>query len=159
MRDGEPANLEILMYGFPLKDPRVADRLARGLLLAGMPGQPSGYLKIYEENRLSGDEIRALMFGRTVTGFDELTGEQFWIDRTKEGKATIRSALGSDNGRSWVKGDILLDQWQIFMEGVKISGNVYRNPDARPEKKDEYIRINDFGPVLMSSVNGKEIDN
>ena len=140
------------MYGFPLKDPKVADRLATGLLIAGMPGQPSGYFKIYEENKLTGDEIEALMFGRTVTGFDIFTEAQFWIDRTKDGKATIRSPLGSDSGRSWVEGDILWDQWQMFMQGVKDSGHVFRNPDGAPEKNDEYLKITDFGPVAFSPV-------
>ena len=147
-----PANLRSLMYGFPLTNPEVADRLASGLLMAGMPGQPSGYFKIYEENKLTGDEVRAVLFGGTVTGFDPLTEDQFWIHRNKNGKATIRSLLGSDSGRSWLEGDILWDQWHLFMEGVKSSGHVFRNPDGTLEKKDEYLAINDFGPVSFSPV-------
>ena len=145
-----PANLRNLMYGFPLKNPKVADRLASGLVMAGMPGAASGYLKIYDQYRLTGDEIKTLVFGRKTTGFDPLTEEQFWIDRAKDGEATIRSFLGSDGGRSWIQGDILFDQWNLFMEGVKLSGYVFRNPDGTPEKKDEYLRLDDFGFISFS---------
>jgi len=52
-----PLNLQVLMYGFPFKDPQVANRLADGLLKAGLPGEPSGYFKIYDKNKLTGEEI------------------------------------------------------------------------------------------------------
>ena len=147
-----PADLQNLMYGFPMKNRQVASRLATGLLMAGMPGETSGYLKIYDENKLTGDEIRSLVFGRTVTGFDPFSGEQFWVDRARDGKVTIRGMLGSDTGRSWIEGDVLSERWNFFMEGVELSGNVYRNPDGKPEKKNEYLRLNDFGFVTFSPV-------
>jgi len=124
--------------------------------MAGMPGGASGYLKLYDQNRLTGDEIKALVFGRTMIGFDPFIGEQFWIDRAKDGEATIRSFLGSDSGRSWIQGDILFDQWDLFMEGVKLSGYVFRNPDGTPEKKDEYLRLDDFGFISFSPVDSAQ---
>jgi hypothetical protein len=51
------------MTSSPFKDMEVADRLADGLLKAGMKGQPSGYYKIYEENRMTGKELRELALG------------------------------------------------------------------------------------------------
>ena len=151
-----PANLKNLMYGFPFKNPEVADRLASGLVMAGMPGGASGYLKLYDQNRLTGDEIKTLVFGRTMIGVDPFIEEQFWIDRAKDGEATIRSFLGSDSGRSWIQGDILFDQWNLFMEGVKFSGYVFRNPDGTPEKKDEYLRLDDFGFISFSPVDSAQ---
>ena len=151
-----PANLRNLMYGFPIKNPKVADRLASGLVMAGMPGGTSGYLKISDQNRLTGNEIKMLLFGRTMIGFEPFTEEQFWVDRTKDGKATLRSLLGSDTGKSWVEGDILTDQWDLFMEGVKLSGYVFRNPDGTPKKKDEYLRLDDFGFISFSPVDSAQ---
>ncbi|MFH1082910.1 MAG: tetratricopeptide repeat protein [Pseudomonadota bacterium] len=151
-----PANLRNLMYGFPIKNPKVADRLASGLVMAGMPGGTSGYLKISDQNRLTGNEIKMLLFGRTMIGFEPFTEEQFWVDRTKDGKATLRSLPGSDTGKSWVEGDILTDQWDLFMEGVKLSGYVFRNPDGTPKKKDEYLRLDDFGFISFSPVDSAQ---
>ena len=52
-----------LMYFYPFKDPELDKLFADGLLKAGIKGEPSGYYKIKEENRLTGDEIRQLLFG------------------------------------------------------------------------------------------------
>jgi hypothetical protein len=50
----------------------VADRLADGLLKAGLKGQSSGYYKIYEENRMTGKELRELALGTDST--------KWWIE-------------------------------------------------------------------------------
>jgi tetratricopeptide (TPR) repeat protein len=42
-------HLEMTMYFFPFKKPEHAESLAEGLLLAGMPGKPSGYFKVSDE--------------------------------------------------------------------------------------------------------------
>ncbi|NIO21199.1 MAG: hypothetical protein GTN76_10765, partial [Candidatus Aenigmarchaeota archaeon] len=91
------------------------------------PGKPSGYYKIYEENKLSGEEIKELVFGRTTTGITPwAAGQQWWIERTNDGKATHRQlpfhkgdlesgawsagkgygsfAIRSDSGKSWIEG-------------------------------------------------------
>jgi len=141
-----PIDLRMLMYMFPFKDPEVAERVADGLLKAGLAGEPSGFYKISEKNRLTGEEIRELVFGRTVTGFDPFTGMQWWIDRTKEGKSNRRGTMfGSDSGKSWIEGDMLCEQWQKSLLGVKYCAPIFRNPEGKPGDKDEYIMIVDMG--------------
>jgi len=76
-----------------------------------------------------------------------------WIDCTKDGKATIRGSLGSDSGTSWIEGDMVCAQWQLFMEGIKGCAHVFRNPDGTPEMKNEYLRVTDFGILPFSPVN------
>ena len=145
-------NLRFLMNRFVHKDPQIRERMAEGLLKAGMPGEPSGYYKISMENQLTGAEIRKFFFGRKVTGFNFLTQKQWWIERSKEGKATIRGGEGSDSGKSWVEDSMLCDQWDNLFEGLKDCWPVYRNPEGTPQKYDEYIGVPGYGVYSFSPV-------
>jgi hypothetical protein len=79
---GLPLSFE--MYFWPFKDPEAAERVADGLLKAGLPGQRSAYYKVSEEHRLGGKEIRSLFFGRTVASWPRLTnlGKEHLENRT-----------------------------------------------------------------------------
>ena len=146
-----PIDLRMLMYMFPLKDPVVAERIADGLIKAGLTGEPSGYYKISEENRLTGDEIRDLVFGRTITGFDLLG--QWWIDFTKTGKSNMRGGMqGSDTGKSWIEDNMLCQQWEKNFLGIKYCAPVFRNPEGTPEALDKYLLIGDMGISPWSTV-------
>jgi tetratricopeptide (TPR) repeat protein len=134
------------------KNPQIRERLAEGILKAGMPGEPSGYYKISTERKLTEAEIRKLFFGRKVTGFDPLTQKQWWIERTEEGKAAIRGSEGSDSGKSWIEDDMLCDQWDNLFEGLKDCYVVYRNPEWTPEKNDEYLGASFGGIAPFSQV-------
>jgi len=154
-----PDLLRVMQF-FPFKDPEVADRLADGLLKAGLPGQPSGYCKVSHEHKLTGGEIRFLVFGRTVTGLSPLTGLEWRIHRTKDGKIsyqgnwpfTIMTPGESGDGTSWIEGDMLYDQWENIFRGLKYHMAVYRNLDGTPEMKNEYLFVTDFGIFPWSPV-------
>jgi hypothetical protein len=134
------------------KDPQARERHAEGILKAGMPGEPSGFYKISIEHQLTGKEIRKLFFGRKVTGFDSTTQKQWWVERTKDGKATTRGSDGSDSGKSWIEDDMLCDQWDKLFEGLKDCWIVYRNPEGTHEKKDEYLGAPGYGTYPFSPV-------
>ncbi|MFH1139480.1 MAG: adenylate/guanylate cyclase domain-containing protein, partial [Pseudomonadota bacterium] len=56
--------LRDIMYNYPFKDVKIADSFADGLLKAGVKtGDPPGYYKVYEENKLSGGDINNLVKG------------------------------------------------------------------------------------------------
>ncbi|MBW2201829.1 MAG: tetratricopeptide repeat protein [Deltaproteobacteria bacterium] len=153
--EGWPAtmkNLRFVMYMFPTKDLQVAERVAEYWLKAGIPGEPSGFYKISMEHKLTGKEIRKLFFGHKVTGIAFMTGKQWWVERTKDGKATIRGGDGSDTGKSWIEDDMLCDQWDKLYEGLKDCWPVYRNPEGTPEKNDEYLGVPDYGIYPFSPV-------
>jgi tetratricopeptide (TPR) repeat protein len=137
----------------PFKDPEVSDRLLDGMVKAGLRGEPFGNYKISSEQKLTGDEIRELVFGRTVTGITR-AGVQYWIDRSKDGKATWRVTPGDpdydDSGTSWIEGDMLCNQWQVHVFARKHCMTVFRTPGGTPENKDEYLEISDFGPFSFS---------
>lgn len=145
-------NVRWYMSNYPFKDLQVAKRFAKGLIKAGMPGEPSGFYKISAENRLTGKEIRELFFGHKVTGFNLITGKQWWIERSKDGKATISDGDSSDTGKSWIEEDMLYDQWDNLYEGLKDYWVVYRNPEGTPEKNDEYLGAPGYGIYPFSLV-------
>ena len=66
------STLRGFMIHCPFKDEEVADRLADGVLKAGLTGQPSGYYKIYEENRMTGKQLRELTVGTDSS--------KYWIE-------------------------------------------------------------------------------
>ncbi|MGD8714958.1 MAG: hypothetical protein PVG70_10475, partial [Desulfobacterales bacterium] len=117
-----------------------------------LPGEPSGFYKISKENRLTEKEIRKLFFGRQVTGFTLATGKQWRIERSKDGKAKIRSGEDSDTGKSWIEEDMLCDQWDNLYEGLKDCWVVYRNPEGNPENNDEYLGAPGYGIYPFSQI-------
>ena len=127
------------MFKSPFKDLGVSDRLAEGILKAGLPDQFHGYYKVSSEQKLTGDEIQELVFGRTTLG----ALDNDLIYRSKEGKATwVTKGIGwNDSGVSWIEDDLLCDQWQIRWSGQKFCMTVFRNPEGTHETKNEYLAL------------------
>jgi adenylate cyclase len=150
-------SLRRAMYFWPFKDQEIEQRFAESLLEARMPGQPDGYYKVRQDQKLTGDEIRELTLGKTMTGYYPWNERQEWIDRTADGKAVARGGKSGeivlDQGRSFIEGDILFDQWEKRTTGLKIGGPVYRNPEGTPDRKDEYLMFTDFAFLPMSPGN------
>ncbi len=157
-------DLKFEMYLRPFKDKDVEKRLSDGLIKAGLPGEPGGYYKISQKNKLSGDEIRDLVFNKTATGFDVLSGKQWWIERSNDGTTTYHGPNGymkretsdveeiSDSGKSWVEGNRLCNQWENLYGGLEDHFPVYKNPEGTSDKKDEYIGITVYGFVPFSVI-------
>lgn len=145
-------NVRWFMTNYTLKDLQALERMAEGLIKAGLPGEPSGFYKISKENRLTGNEIRKLFFGRKVVGSNMITGKQWSIERSEDGKATVRDGKESDTGKSWIEEDMLCDQWDNLYEGLKDCWIVYRNPEGTPENNDEYLGAPGYGIYPFSPV-------
>jgi hypothetical protein len=91
--------------------------------------------------------LKSVAFGQKVATSDGI------VDRTKDGQATCRDYLGkSDNGKSWLEGDLLCDQWQERYGSYKNCYPVFRNPDGSKKKLDEYLAATDFGIITWSPV-------
>jgi tetratricopeptide (TPR) repeat protein len=144
-----PPNLRAAMSVFHGRDPQAVRRHANGLLKAGLPGEPGGYYKILEENRLIGAEIQDLVFGRTVT---IKTGEEnVRIHRTKDGKSIYQGSEGNIESKSWIEGDTLCDQWSKPFDDLKNCGTVFRNPEGSKNTFDEYLLVTDIGGLAPFS--------
>ena len=142
-----------IMYFFPFKDRAVADRVAEGLIKAGVEGQPSGYFPAFKENQLTGEEIKRLNFGRTITGIGR-DSHQWWYDKKKNGELTYRGGRPnlSDTGKTRIDGDMECQQFQNNLWGLEYCLTVFRNPRGTYEGKDEYFSCTDFGFYPFSVV-------
>jgi hypothetical protein len=134
-----------MMTRYPFKDLQVTERIAEGFVIAGLPGESSGFYKISADNRLTGDEIREQFFGRKIIGSYMVSEKPWWIERSVDGKATIRAGEDFDTGKSWIEEDMLCDQWDNLYENLKDCWVVYRNPEGTPENKDEYLGAPGYG--------------
>jgi adenylate cyclase len=143
-------NLRNLMFYYPFKDLKFTAQLVEGLIKAGYTADMSEYYKISEENRLSGEQIKSLLFGRKMAGFEGL------IERSNDGIAYCRQCFKEidvgflaptfrDTGKSWIEDDMLCDQWQTRYQGQKICYPVFRNPEGKLEGFDEYFSIPGLG--------------
>jgi TolB-like protein/Flp pilus assembly protein TadD len=155
-----------IMYFFPFTDLALADRFAEGLIKAGVPGRPSEYLPGFKENRLNGEEIKRLLFGSRISGFfgNYPGGGQWQIDRARDGRFTWRGqepiSTGkneqeptlSDTGKSWIKNDMLCQQYQKRFWGLEFCSTVFRNQKGTDEGKDKYFLFQDFGSETFSVV-------
>ena len=146
--------LDTSMWGYPFRDRAVADRYAEGLLKAGVPGQPSGYLPAFKGNQLTGEQIKALLFGSTVAGIYTVNGSRWWADWEKNGECTWRGIIASDSDRanSRIEGDMICTKYQKNWWGLEDCATVFRNPSGTPETKDEYFFVRDIGFRTFSPV-------
>ena len=145
-------NVRALMTIYPLKDLQIMGRIAESYIKVGLPGEPTGFYKISAENRLTGEELRKLFFGRKVAGANMITGKQWSIERGEDGKATVRDGDKSDTGKSWIEEDMVCDQWDNLLESLRDCWVVYRNPEGTPEKNDEYLGAPGYGIYPFSRV-------
>lgn len=161
---GGAGGLKAYMYWYPFKIKEVEKNYVNGLIKAGFPGESGEYFKIYPENRMSGEKIKDLTFAHTVSGFDTASGKQWRIERAKGGDSAYYGLKGwvkgepskveetSDNGKSWIEGDRLCNQWKNLYGGYKDCLTIYSNPEGTMEKKDDYIGVSVYGFVPFSVV-------
>ncbi len=136
---------DILLY-FPFTDPKKLDRIAEALIKAGAPGNPDDYYRIFKENRINGQEVKSLLFGRKITGISMTSGKQLWWEWTKNGDFTIKGAF-QDKGQSWVEGDVLFIQFKKIIGGLPYGTTIYRNPHGSRERDNEYFMVSDIGTI------------
>jgi hypothetical protein len=142
------------MSMFPFNDPQAVDRLAEGLLKAGLRGEPGGYDKLLAENRLTGTEIRELVFGKAVK-VTSVWGDSERIERDEDGKCAVTGwdqveGRIDEEGRSWIEGDTLCNQWPGRFGGHKICATVFRNPEGTSDGSAKYFRVNDVNLAVFS---------
>jgi tetratricopeptide (TPR) repeat protein len=150
--DGPP-NLITMLSVFPFKTPEVYDRFAEGWNKAGLPDEPSGYYKILEQNRLSGEEIKKILVGRAITGIHPLQKIQWWHKFSEDEKKFEHWTKNwKDIGKYWLEGDLVWLQYEKLYGGVTFCYPIYRNPEGKPEEQNEYLKVSraiirPFSPV------------
>jgi tetratricopeptide (TPR) repeat protein len=141
---GQKPDLAILMTFVTFKSKPCADIFADGLLKAGCPGQPSGYYKIYAENRLTGEEAKELISGHKLNLF--YMNYPFWMDHSNDGKVNFEGFEQSYGGSWRIKDDMVCHSWERpDLIGLDDCFDLYRNPDSKPGSKKEYFAVFDHG--------------
>jgi hypothetical protein len=142
--------LKQVMYGpGKFKDPEFQERYAASLTKAGLPGKV--YYQVRKENKLSEKEIGEIFSEHEVTGFDFWTGKRWWLSCEKN-KGLYRNAVMSANVDIWIEDDMICRQGKDLYDGLKDCAYVYTNPHGKPENKDEYFLMTDYGIYPFSIV-------
>lgn len=144
---------------YPFQDREVLRNLTDGFEAAGgVERPPSRFLKLDSETRLSGDEIKTLLFGHTIKGEDYWLGDPWHQQRTVDGKVslaeinTFLSGKESDGeivGESWIDDDRLCERWPEVAGDLTLCVTVFRDPDRGP---NHYYMVADTGPHPFSVV-------
>jgi TolB-like protein/class 3 adenylate cyclase len=140
-------NLNSILLYFPFADPKKLDRIADALIKAGAPGKPTDYYKILKENRINGQEVKSLLFGRKITGTSMITGQQFWWEWSKSGEFKVIRGSFQGIGKSWVEGDVFFIQFEKIYGGLPYGTVIYKNPDGSSESKNQYFIVDDIGHI------------
>jgi TolB-like protein/Tfp pilus assembly protein PilF len=144
-------SIQFLYGAWPFKDSKVFDRLAEGLVMAGLRGDPKKYFKLIKENKLNGKEIRKLIFGKTSSGFPwGIKAFKWSLYISDDGEVEYSSRGKTHTGKAWIKEDnICLLRKQLY-DGLTDCGEIYRNPEGDDLTKTEYFRVSDYGFWLFS---------
>ena len=140
--------LKDIMPYFPFADAKMLDSFAAALIKAGVPGNPTDYLKVLKENRLNGKEIKSLFFGRKVTGISMITGKQYLWAFEKNGDWEFISGDFQNSGKSWVEGNVFFSQSEKLFGGLPYGMTIFRNPGGSRETKSEYLMVTDLRSIL-----------
>lgn len=145
---------------YPFQDREILENLADGFEAAGgVERPPSRYLKLDRETRLSGDEIKALLFGHTIKGKDYWLGDPWSQQRTIDGKVRLTEITtfssgteldGEVMGESWIEDDRLCDRWPEADGDLTICVTIFRDLDSG---ENNYYMVADTGPHPFSVVN------
>jgi TolB-like protein len=145
---------------YPFQDREILKHLADGFEAAGgVERPPSRFLKLDAETRLTGEEIKAVLFGHTIKGQDYWLADFIRQTRTIDGKVThsgIQSPIdaveldGDLLGESWVEDNRLCDRWFDAEGDLTDCVLIFRDPDRG---QNNYYMVTDTGPHPFSVVN------
>ncbi len=158
---GTALALEGSMAMHPFSDRAVLERLANGFKAAGA-SSVFGYLPLHTKNRLSGSEIKSLLFGKKIKGTDFWNWESWRQQRTADGTVkhfgypihVYMSAPGdrADTGVGRIENDMLCEQWPAFTTAFEVCVVIFRIEGSALSFRGDYVMVTDQGPNPFSLV-------
>ncbi len=151
--------VSLAVYLYPFVDGEVLERLADGFEAAGTAVRPPvRYFKFNRENRLTGPEIRALIFGHKIKGIVYLGGLIAWEQtRTVDGKVfhtgvSAHSGIqdAEEQGEGQIVNDRLCDKWSLTGGSITNCVSIFR---ASNEDEFDYYMVTDLGPYPFRVIN------
>jgi TolB-like protein/class 3 adenylate cyclase len=124
------------------------ERVLDAMRDAGLPQWPFDF-RGEERDRLNGEDISRLAFGRTWRGRTE-AGESALLQFSRDGKTAFRTATQIVTGTAFVDGDMLCQQSENVLLGRPRCGPVYRRTHDPGEP--EYTYVNAFTVFHFSPV-------
>ena len=141
---GPYPDTQTLYIQYTIKDEEVFNRLVNGLIKAGWKADPKAYYPIQKENKLDGQEISTLVFGKTLSGI--LFGFYEWSTKI----ADDGNAMSSNNmegtvykGKTWIESESFCFQYEKRYGGIKYCYDIYRNKKGDKISKNEYLLMGD----------------
>ncbi|HEY6631617.1 MAG TPA: adenylate/guanylate cyclase domain-containing protein [Rhizobiaceae bacterium] len=150
-RQEQPANLLMTQNYMVFKDIGDTERLLSGLAKAGVPDLPPiANAGMDPSDRLSGNEIRSLLFGHEVRG-KQVLHKFLPIQRTISPDGALRETVGGETltGTAWLQGDFVCDSFPGYLTNC---GAVFRNPFGSPGRSDEYKAVTCWNQYEFSVV-------
>jgi adenylate cyclase len=138
-----------VMSEFPFRSFADAERLLEGLRKAGVPELPNG-VDPKSNTRLTGTEIKALVFGHSLEGHERETGNAYRRQTAMDGTADV--TVGAPQPYKFsttVEGDFFCS-WAP--NGGRGCGVVFRNPGGTREQRNEYLYIRPWNSFEFSVV-------
>ena len=132
-----------MYYLYPCKDSELFDRSMEGLIKAGYKGNPSNYYKLKKKNKLTGQEIQELIFGKKIEGTYYTI--PWSITTHKDGESEYANKFyGIHQGKSWIEGDTVCGQYESLFDGLKHCSDIYRISEGDKIISNKYLLLNDF---------------
>ena len=128
----------------------VLEQRLNAMRKAGVPEWPFDFSG-KEADRLSGAEIKEIMFGRRLRG-KARSGYAFETDIEKDGHWTSSSKYFRISGKSWVEGDLRCLSSKDAIMGRHYCHPVYRNSAGSQATDDEFVYATIWGVYRFSVV-------
>ena len=132
-----------MYYLIPFKNSEVFDRIIEGLIKAGYKGNPSNYYKLKKENKLTGQEIQELIFGKKIEGTYFNVPWSLTMNKDAESEYAIKY-YGNHKGKSWIEGDTVCNQYESLFDGLKYCSDVYKTSEGDNMKSGKHLLLTDF---------------
>jgi tetratricopeptide (TPR) repeat protein len=153
-----PPAPERIIHENSIKEPEMADLLINGLIKAGLPIMPDSYCRLSEAEKLSIEEVKEIVIGKTWKGNVNLWAAAggFLHYFLKNGKSTLKFGLSEEN---WEYG---FDENAIYIlknvEGMKLKSYraIYRNPHGNYDQRNEYIFVDEVTVASFSVLKNPE---
>lgn len=139
----------LTIQDIPFKNYADTDRVLDGLRKAGVPDLPFGF-DPKSKDRLSGSEIKALMFGHEVRGRRVApTIGPYWRITKVDGSFTAAVDADMIEGITRIEGDAICTS---IPTGARACRVVYRNPGGTFDLKNEYLLFRNWDRFEFSVV-------
>jgi adenylate cyclase len=135
-----PPTIPLVMKFFNVVDPQTSAIFVKSLVKAGLPSEPSDYVKPWTLVRLKDAEIKKLLLGKKIKGLGFYSGKQWSWNLSNEGTfQTKGGGFGEETGSFKIENDFLVVNLPKNTEGLDNKGPVFKNKDGSADKSNEYV--------------------